>query len=105
MSDEKFLMRKEILRQIGAGTILSISGGRVQPIHDGIELPVGSGYSVRVEYDEGWDDYTVKRMFRRGGKEWVKGQAEHVYCDQLSQMAYRAGMFRSFNEYEWPVAG
>jgi len=97
-------MRKEILRQIGAGTILGISGGRVQPIHDGIELPVGSGYSVRVEYNEGADDYTVSRMFRRGGKEWIKGQVEHVYCDEVSSMAYRAGMFRSWNEHEWPTA-
>lgn len=104
MSNEKFQMRKEILRQIGAGTILGISGGRVAPIDTGIELPVSNGYRVRVEYNEGWDDYTVTRVLKRGDKEFIKGQVEHVYCDQVSQMAYRAGMFRSWDEQEWPTA-
>lgn len=104
MTDHKFEMRKEILRQLGAGTILGISGGRVAPLEMGIELPVSNGYSVRVEYDEGWDDYTVTRVFKRGGKEFIKGQVEHVYCDQVSKMAYQAGMFRSWNEHEWPTA-
>lgn len=94
-------IRKTIRQQIGLGNILSISGGRVRPIENGIELPVSSGYSVRVEYDEGWDDYTVTRVFKRAGKEFIHGQVEHVYCSEVGETAYRAGMFRSWDENEW----
>lgn len=95
-------MRVVIRKQIGMGNILSISGGRVIAIPNGIELPVSNGYSVRVEYDEGWDDYTVTRVFKRGDKEFIHGKAEHVYCGELGEMAYRAGMFRSWDEHQWP---
>jgi len=97
-------MRNTIRKQIGLGNILCISGGRVHPTPTGIELPVSNCYHVRVDYDEGWDDYTVTRVLKRGGKEFIKGRVEHVYCDQVGQMAYRAGMFLSWDEVEW-VAG
>jgi hypothetical protein len=93
--------RQEITRQIGMGNILSISGGRVVPVENGVELPVSSGYHVRVVLDEGWDDYTISRIQRRGGKEYVHGEIDHVYCDQVGHFAYRAGMFRSFDKEEW----
>lgn len=96
-------MRVVIKQQIGMGNVLSISGGRVIAIPNGIELPVSNGYSVRVEYDEGWDDYTVTRVFKRGDKEFIHGSVEHVYCGELGQMAYRAGMFRSWDEHQWPT--
>ena len=92
--------RREILAQIGMGRILSISGGRVRAIADGIELPVSNGYSVRVQLTAG-DDYVVSRIFRRGGKEWVKGSRERVYCDEVGETAYYAGMFRSYDADEW----
>lgn len=92
-----------IAKQIGMGNILSISGGQVRAIESGIELPVSQGYSVRVVLTAA-DDYTVSRMFRRGGKEWVKGSMNRVYCDQVGEAAYRAGMFRSFDAEQW-VAG
>lgn len=92
--------RQEITRQIGRMNVLSISGGRVVAIEDGIELPVSNGYSVRVQLTA-MDDYTVSRIFRRAGKEWVKGSREGVYCDEVSEMAYRAGMFRSYGENGW----
>jgi len=97
-------MRHTICEQIGRGNILCISGGRVLSIKNGVELPVSNGYCVRVEYDEGWDHYTVTRVFKRAGREWIKGQVDHVYCDQVGRMAYRAGMFLSWDEVEW-VAG
>ena len=92
--------RREMARQIGMANILSISGGRVRPIADGIELPVSNGYSVRVQLTAG-DDYTVSRIFKRGGKEWVKGSKDRVYFDEVGEVAYRAGMFRSYSEEEW----
>lgn len=95
--------RREIAAQIGAGNILSISGGRIVAIADGIELPVSNGYRVRVVLDPS-DTYTVSRIFRRAGKEFVKGSRSDVYCDQVSEIAYRAGMFRSYNETEWTAA-
>lgn len=92
--------RQEIARQIGVINILSISGGRLRPIENGIELPVSQGYSVRVELTP-MDDYTVSRIFRRGGKEWVKGTRERIYFDEVGEVAYRAAMYRSYDESEW----
>ena len=88
-------IRETIGRQIGFGNICAISGGRVYPIDNGVEMPVSNGYSVRVIYDEGWDEYIVERVFRRGDKEWVKGRQDHVYCDELGEVAYRASCFRN----------
>jgi hypothetical protein len=42
---------QEIARQIG-GNLWAIPGGRVG-IADGIELPVGSGYTVRAAHRDG----------------------------------------------------
>jgi hypothetical protein len=92
--------RLQIVQQIGRVNLLSISGGRVKPIDDGIELPVSNGYSVRVQLTAG-DDYTVSRVFRRAGKEWIKGTRERVYCDEVCTATYYAGMFRSYDETEW----
>lgn len=92
--------RAEIRRQIGQMAILSISGGRVNALPDGIELPVGSGYRVRVRLTP-MDTYTVQRVFVRGGKEFPKGERTDVYFDEVSEVAYYAGMFRSYDETEW----
>lgn len=95
--------RQEIRRQIGMN-ILAISGGRAVAIADGIELPAGSGYHVRVQLTAA-DDYTVTRIFRRAGKDTVKGQRTGVYCEEVSEVAYFASCFRSYNEQEWPAKG
>lgn len=92
--------RKEMLAQIGGRNILGISGGRVTDIPTGIELPVSNGYLVRIHLTIG-DDYTVERVLRRGDKEWVKGSKDRVYCDAVSEQAYRASCFRSYDETEW----
>ena len=92
--------RSGIVTQIG-GNVLAISGGRVRAITDGIELPCGSGYTVRIELT-GADDYTVTRVFRRAGSEFIHGKRERVYCDTVSEVAYYASCFRSYDEHEWP---
>lgn len=94
--------RQEIARQIGMGNILAISGGRVIGIEDGIELPVSNGYRVRVVLDPS-DTYTVSRIFTRSGTEFIHGSRSDTYCDQVSEAAYRASCFRSYNEQEWQV--
>jgi hypothetical protein len=91
--------QREIARQIGAN-IWAISGGRWRPIDNGIELPAGSGYVVRVELTAA-DDYTVSRVFRRGRQEWLRGQRDRVYCDEVAEAAYFASCFRSYDETEW----
>jgi hypothetical protein len=92
--------RQTICAQIGMGNILSISGGRVRPLADGIELPVSHGYRVRVRLTA-VDDYTVQRVQVRGGVEYDHGTKDRIYCDQVGEVAYLAGMFRSFGKGEW----
>lgn len=87
---------KELLGQIGVGNILAISGGRVLRRETGVTLPVGSGYSVTVDLN--WDDtYVVRRVFKRGAKEWIKGEQTQVYCDEVGEIAYQASSFRSYD--------
>lgn len=92
--------RQEILRQIGLPIVLSISGGKVTALKDGIELPVSSGYRVRVRLTPG-DDYIVERVMVRGAKEFPKGSRERVYMDEVSEAAYYAGMYKSYDTDEW----
>ena len=94
--------RAEIVRQIGIPNVLAISGGRVGPLPDGIEMPAGAGYRVRVRLTAA-DDYTVERVFLRRGKEFSHGTRERVYCDEVGEAAYRASCFRSYPDGEWQV--
>lgn len=100
-SDQK----QVIADQIGTPTICSVSGGRIVGIADGIELPVSNGFLVRIQLTAA-DDYIVTRIFKRKSKsvaaEYIHGKADGVYCDQLSEFVYHAGMFRSFTAEEWP---
>lgn len=90
-------VRADMLAQIGHGNILAISGGRYLWLDDvTVKLPISNGYSVEVEYDWGWDTYTVRRVFTRSGKRWVKGEVDHVYFDQLADTCWRAHAFRSY---------
>lgn len=82
------------LEHIGRRNVLAISGGRVRPVNETtIELPVHAGYHVRIEYVPGVDLYNVTRLFRRGAKEWVKGEATRLYADQVGEIAYRASCY------------
>lgn len=93
-------VRTTMVQQIGGMTILGISGGRITPIGSGIELPVASGYHVRISYTAD-DLYLVERVYRRGLKEWVKGSRDGVYADELAEVAHRAGMFHSYTAEQW----
>ena len=95
--------RTMLVRQIGNMNLLAISGGRVTPILNGVDLPVSNGYLVRVLLDRASDTYIVQRVFRRAGQEWVKGERANVYWDELPELAYRASCFSSYDENEWEV--
>lgn len=86
--------RREMLRQIGRSNIMAISGGRVLPLKNGVELPVGNGYRVRVRLLPN-DTYRVERIFVRGSKVFDKGYRDNVYCDEVGEMAYYASCFRN----------
>lgn len=90
---------RELVGQIGRGNVLAISGGRVLARKTGVTLPVGHGYSVTVDLDAS-DTYIVRRVFKRGAKEWVKGEQTNVYCDEVGEIAYVASCYvnRSFGE-------
>lgn len=82
---------RELVQQIGLGNLLAISGGRVIHRETGITLPVAHGYSVEI--DLRWDDvWTVKRIYKRGAKVWIKGEQE-AYADEVSETAYRASCY------------
>jgi len=85
-----------LLAQIGRWNVLATSGGRILHRETGITLPCGNGYSVTVDLAAG-DTYTVRRIFTRAGKSWVKGEREGVYCEEIGETVYRAGCFRD----EW----
>ena len=91
---------KELLAQIGTMHLFAISGGRARLAGETLVLPVGSGYTVEIDLDPS-DTYTVRRVFTRGTKRWIKGELSDVYCDQVGEIAYRAHAFRS---YEFPDA-
>lgn len=89
----------QTLAQIGRGNVFAISGGRVGLLRNkgkvvGIQLPVSSGYKVRVFLDAD-DTYIVQRVWR----EKVKGLVEGVYCDQVGEVAYQAGMYQSNKDF------
>lgn len=96
--------RRTIRDQIGFMNVLAISGGKIVPLKDGIELPVGRGYRVRVRLTPA-DDYTVERVFVRGGKEWSYGKRDRVYADEVGNMAYWASCYNNDSGKEWTYMG
>lgn len=91
--------RQTIAQQIGRMNILAISGGRVQALPDGIELPVSSGYKVRVRLTP-LDLYRVERVMVRGRKTFDKGAVENVFCDDVGELAYLASCYRNDSEHK-----
>lgn len=86
---------RECLTQIGRMNVLAISGGRTRLVDGTLVLPVASGYTVEITLDPS-DTYTVRRVFTRGIKRWIKGEISDVYCDQVGEIAYQAHAFRSY---------
>lgn len=83
-----------MVQQIGAMNMLAISGARFTRVNDlTIVLPVRYGYRVRVTYQPGSDTYKVERLYNRGGKTWVKGTMNRVYCENLGEAAYHASCY------------
>lgn len=99
-----------LLNQIGQNNVWAISGGRVgvwKPNGEclEVELPVSSGYLVRITL-AGDDTYTVERILRRRPKgqtskvDKVLGRMEGVYCDQVGEVAYYASCYKSHPNFE-----
>lgn len=94
-----------LLDQIGKMNVFAISGGRVgvwKPNGEcvEVELPVSSGYWVRITL--AWDDtYTVERVLKRRPKGKaqkeikVLGRMTGVYCDQVGEIAYLASCYKN----------
>ena len=87
-----------ILDQIGMMTVMAISGGKRTPITKdgetvGVRMPAGAGYRVDVTLDAD-DTYTVNRVLSRKGNDVVKGTVSGVYADMVSDVAYRASIWR-----------
>jgi hypothetical protein len=77
-------------------TVAAISGGRVVRLGPStIDLPISSGYKVRITLAAD-DTYTVQRVMVRGDKTWVKGEQTNVYCDEVSEVAYQASSYKSY---------
>ena len=85
-----------LVQQIGRWNLMGISGGRVRVDGERVVLPVGSGYRVEIELAPN-DTYTVRRVFVRGTKRFVKGELTDVYFDQVGEVAYQASSFRSYD--------
>lgn len=92
---------QELLRQIGGGNIMAISGGRRafvtnvnvgQNVSDketvGLYMPSGQGYGVLIWLDAN-DTYVVCRT-RQGA---IKGQRSGLYADQVGEAAYQASSY------------
>ncbi len=93
---------RECAAQIGRMNVLAISGGRTRLIGGTLVLPVSSGYTVEITLDPS-DTYTVRRVFTRGIKRWIKGEISDVYADEVGEIAYLAHAFRS-DEFGTAVA-
>ena len=92
IANDAIRIRRTIIEQIGAMTVLAICGGRLKATGlYTIEFKDSSaGHLVAVTYDRATDLYTVERLYRRAGKTWNKGTRTGVYCDQLSDACYEA---------------
>lgn len=89
----------QLRAQIGRGNLMAISGFRMyRDANYTVTLPVSNGYSVNIEL-AGNDTYTVRRIFKRGAKTWVKGERTGVYCDEIGEVAYYASCFRSHDAF------
>lgn len=97
-TEEATQVANTIVEQIGRMNILAISGGRgIATREGGLILPVGNGYKVTVDLDFASDTYTVRRIFVRGAKTFIKGELTNVYCDEVGEIAYQASCFRSYS--------
>ncbi|MGN6635682.1 MAG: hypothetical protein ACTHJ6_09515 [Oryzihumus sp.] len=81
-----------LMRQIGRGNFLAISGGRMFYNDHGVILPVSNGYKVTVDLAND-DTYTVRRIRIQGVRAYLHGEVSGVYCEEVGEVAYRASCF------------
>jgi len=90
----------ELIAQLGKMTFFAICGGKFsiwQPEGETVEADFWSGNGYRVRITLGWDDtWTVQRIFVRKGQVSIKGEMKGVYADQVSDIAYKASCYRSY---------
>lgn len=86
------IVRLTMLDHIGRWCVMALCGGRLQVSgpHALEFLDSAAGHIVEVSYDRVPDAYTVRRLFRRGGKTWEKGVVTHVYAEQLPDVCFAA---------------
>lgn len=95
---------RTVLNQIGAMTVLAVSGGRWNAIRDkdggtvGVMLPCGTNRTVEVVLNF-LDLYTVRRYRTivsgaRKGESVVEYEATDIYCDEISNIVYTASCWR-----------
>lgn len=80
--------------QMGPMNVCAISGGRSIQMGATVIFPISSGYSIAVTLTAG-DDYTVRRIFVRAGQITVKAETEHVYAEQIGDVAYQMSCFQN----------
>lgn len=81
-----------LIQQIDFWNVAATSGGKIIRRDTGITLPVRYGYSVTVDLNAN-DTYTVRRIFKRGTKVFIKGEYPTVYADEVGETVYRAGCY------------
>lgn len=86
------LFATELLEQIGQMNYWAISGGRSIKGESSLLLPVHAGYWVSITLDAS-DTYTVRRIFSRGGKVFIKHEWADIYCDEVGDVAYHASCY------------
>lgn len=97
MTSTTYPILDTMTEQIGRMNLLAVSGGRrIARSETELDLPVGHGYTVRITYRPVPDCYTVTRIFRRGSKEWIKGELTEVYADELGEAVYGASCYLSY---------
>lgn len=94
----------QIVQQIGAATLMAISGLRTNSIYNsdmetvGISLPINNTRRVDIVLD--WDDTYIVRRIRRivsgknKGQEVTEDEYRNIYCDQVSDVAYTASCWK-----------
>ncbi|HEY7821242.1 MAG TPA: hypothetical protein VIG24_00315 [Acidimicrobiia bacterium] len=78
--------------QIGRMNLLAISGGRAMAFENALVLPVAAGYHVVISLSV-FDTYTVRRVFTRNGRAFVKAEWTDIYCEEIGEVAYRASCY------------
>ena len=97
-------MRRAMRDQIGIQIVAATSGLRVIPTRYGIQLPVSSGMAVEVLLAAN-DTYVVRRHFTRRQKgvpvTFDHGERTEVYAEDLSEVVYYAGCYKSYDNGVW----